>query len=121
VPLCHDDDVIGPQCWGQNLLDVEFEGFVIDRPVDEPWSRDAIVARGGQEGHGLPAATRYLGFEPVAARRPASQRSHIGFGPGLVDGHQTGGINPIPVLDPLRPPAGNIRTVLLGSNQRLFL
>jgi hypothetical protein len=43
------------------------------------------------------------------------------FGPGLIDEHQAGGINPIPILGLLRPPTGNVGTVLLGGNQRLFL
>jgi hypothetical protein len=63
----------------------------------------------------------HLGLEPLATRRPAPQRRHIGFGPGLVDEYQAGGINPLPIFGPLRPPAGHIGTVLLDSNQRLFL
>jgi hypothetical protein len=31
----HDDDVAAPQGRGQNLLDVEKEGFAVDRPLDE--------------------------------------------------------------------------------------
>jgi hypothetical protein len=57
----------------------------------------------------------------LTARRPAPQRRHIGFGPGLVDEHQPGGINPFPIFGPLCPAAGNIGTVLFGGNQRLFL
>ena len=105
----------------QNLLDVEKKGFAVDRPLDEPWSGDAIVAQGGHEGHGLPAAVRHLGFDALTARCPAPQRRHIGFGPGLIDEHQPSGIDPIPILGPLRSPPGDIGTVLLGGNQRLFL
>jgi hypothetical protein len=64
---------------------------------------------------------RYLGFDALTARRPAPQRRHIGFGPGLIDEHQPSGIDPIPILDPLHPPTGDIGTILLGGNQRLFL
>jgi hypothetical protein len=39
------DDVAVPQGRDQNLLDVEKEGFAVDRPLDEPWSGDAIVAQ----------------------------------------------------------------------------
>jgi hypothetical protein len=69
----------------------------------------------------MPAAVRHLGFEALTARRPSPQRCHIGFGPGLIDEHQAGGINPILILGPLRPSAGDIGPVLLGGNQRLFL
>jgi hypothetical protein len=64
---------------------------------------------------------RHLGFDALTARRPAPQRRHISFGPGLIDEDQSGGIDPIPILGPLRPSTGNIGTILLGSNQRLFL
>jgi hypothetical protein len=79
------------------------------------------VAQSSHEGHGLPAAVRHLGFDALTAQRPASQRRHVGFGPGLIDEHQAGGIDPIPILGPLRPSTGDIGTVLLGGNQRLFL
>jgi hypothetical protein len=64
---------------------------------------------------------RHLGFDPLTARRPAPQRRHIGFGPGLIDEYQTGGVDPLPILDPLRPAAGDVGAILLGGNQRLFL
>jgi len=79
------------------------------------------VAQGGHEGHGLPAAVRYLGFDALTAWCPAPQRRHIGFSPGLIDEHQPSAIDPIPILGPLRPPTGDIGTILLGGNQRLFL
>jgi hypothetical protein len=119
--IVHDDDVAVPQGWDQNFLDVEKEGFTVDWPLDEPRSGDAIVAQSSHEGHGLPAAVRYFGFDALTARRPAPQRRHIGFGPGLIDEHQPSGIDPIPILGPLRPPTGDIGTILLGGNQRLFL
>jgi len=79
-------------------------------------SGDAIVTQSGHEGHGLPAAVRHLGFDALAARRPAPQARHIGFGPGLIDEHQPSGIDPIPIFGPLRPPPGDIGTILLGGN-----
>src|SRR6202043_1679048 len=109
--IVHDDDVAVPQGRDQNLLDVEKEGFAIDRPLDEPRSGDAIVAQSGHEGHGLPAAVRYLGFDALTARRPAPQRRHIGFGPGLIDEPQPSAFDPIPILGPLRPPTGDIGTI----------
>jgi hypothetical protein len=79
------------------------------------------MAQSGHEGHGLPAAVRHLGLNALTARRPAPQRRHIGFGPGLIDEHQPSGINPISILGPLRPPTGDIGTILLCGDQRLFL
>src|ERR1700694_4234755 len=119
--IVHDDDVAWPQRRDKNLFDIEQETLAVDRPVDEPWSCDAIVTQCGQEGHGLPVAMRHLGFEPLAARSPAPQRSHVGLRPGLVDEHQGAGVDPVLIRRPLRAAAGDIGTVLLGGDQRLFL
>ena len=64
--IVHDDDVAGAQRRQEHPFDIGGEAFAIDRAVDEPGGFDAVVAQGGQEGHGLPAAVRNLGFEPRA-------------------------------------------------------
>jgi hypothetical protein len=119
--IVHDHDVAGSQGRNQNLLNVELEGLAVDRLIDEPRGGDAILTQSGQESHGFPAAVWHLGFDPLTERRPASQRRHVSLCPGLVDEHQARGIDPFPILGPLRPPTGNVGTVLLGGNQRLFL
>ena len=53
----------------------------------------------------------------IRAWRPAAQWRHVGSGPGLIDEHQTGGIDPVPTLGLLRPPTGDIGTILFGSNE----
>src|SRR5258708_7239750 len=62
---------------------------------------DAIVAQCGEEGHGLPMTMWPPGFDPLAARRPSTSRCHVGFCPGLVNEHQAGGIDPLPIPGPL--------------------
>ena len=119
--IVHDDDVAGPQRGQQNLLDIGGEAFAVDRAFEQPGRGDPVVAQRGQEGHGPPAAVRDLGDQAAAARRPAAQRRHVGPGPGLVDEDQAGRINAVLVLDPLRPPARDVRTVLFASHQRFFL
>jgi hypothetical protein len=79
-----------------------------------------IVAQGGPGSHGVPAAMRHPGLDPLTSRRPATQRRHIGFGPDLVDEYQAGGVDPLAVFGPLYPPTGNIGRFWLGGNQRLF-
>jgi hypothetical protein len=59
--------------------------------------------------------------EALAARRPASQGRHVGLGPGLVDENQPGRIDADPMLQPLQASAGDVRTILLAGDQRLFL
>ena len=117
----HDHDVVLAQRRDQNLGQIEAKTFAVDRPLEEPWCVDAVMARGGQEGHGLPAATWHLGFDPLAARRPASEWRHIRLGPGLVDEHQAGGVDPISIFDPLSAMPRDVGTVLLSRDQRLFL
>src|SRR5688572_16666397 len=38
-----------------------------------------------------------------------------------VDEHQAGRVDAVLIQKPLRPPPGDIRTILLGGDQRLFL
>ena len=59
---------------------------------------------------------------PSAAARaaPAPERRHVGLGPGLVDEHQPGRVDPALVLLPLRPPACDVGALPLGRDQRLF-
>jgi hypothetical protein len=83
------------------------------------------VAQGGQEGHDLPAAARHLGLDPLATPRPARSGPMLVLvqvsSRGLIDEQEAGGIDPLAILGPPCPPTGNIGTVLLGGNQRLFL
>jgi hypothetical protein len=79
--IVHDHDVAWPQAWDENFFHIEPEAFTIDRTVEEPNRFDLILAQCGQEGHGLPMAMRHLGLDPLAAWRPASQRSHVSFRP----------------------------------------
>ncbi len=119
--IVHDDDVAWLEGRRENPLDVEGEAFAIDRAIDEPGRVDVVVTQGGQECHGLPAAMRHLGPEAPAAWRPAPERRHIGLGPGLVDEHQAGRVNAVLVGYPLRAPTGDVGTILLAGDQRLFL
>lgn len=72
----------------ENLLDIGEKALAIDGSFDEPWRIDPVIAQGRQESHGLPAAMRNFGEQPVASRCPSPQGSHVGPGPGLVDADQ---------------------------------
>src|SRR5262245_62140618 len=56
--IVHDDDISGPESGQQDLLDIGPEACAVDRPLDEPWCIDPVMAQGRQEGHGLSAAMR---------------------------------------------------------------
>jgi hypothetical protein len=119
--IVHDDDFTGSQGGNENLLDVSSEGLAVDRAIKDPWSVDPVVPQSGQEGRGLPVAVRDFGGEPHAARGPASQRRHVGLGPGFVDEDQTFRLDLVPILGPLRPPARDVVTVALASHHGFFL
>jgi hypothetical protein len=118
--IVDDDDVAGPQCRHQDLLDIGQEALTIDGPVDDAWGLDTIGAKRGQEGEGPPAAMRRLGNQPLASRRAAMGPRHIGFSPGLIDEDQAGRIKPPLILSPLRPPPGDVWTILLAGVQAFF-
>jgi hypothetical protein len=72
--IVDDDDVARLERGREDLLDVLQEALAIDRAVDEPRRRDPIMAQGGQEGHGLPAAVWCFAEQPLAAGRPSAKR-----------------------------------------------
>jgi hypothetical protein len=61
-----------------------------------------------------------LGNNPVAARPPAAQGSHISLGPGFIYEHQPTRINAALVLAPLLTPSRDGGSVLLACEQRFF-
>jgi hypothetical protein len=61
-----------------------------------------------------------FGCQPGAARCPASQGSHVGLGPGLVDEDQALRIDLALILLPLRAPAGDVRAVAFAGDDAFF-
>ena len=97
------------------------EALAVDGAFEKPWGFDPVVAQGRQESDGLPAAMWNLGaIEPLATRRPPSQGSHIGPGPGLVDEDKPLRINAFLMLYPLRSPARDVGTFPFASRHAFF-
>jgi hypothetical protein len=119
--IIHDDDITWREGWNQHFLDIDAKALAIDRAVEQPWRLDAVVAQGGQKRHGIPVAEGRLAQEPHSAWRPAPQRRHVGFCPGLVNKNQPRRIKYGLEFQPLPAPAGNIGAVLFAGGQRLFL
>ena len=66
---------------------------------------------------GMQGSTKAGGGERgVAAMGPR----HVGFGPGVIDEDQAGRIKPPLILSPLRPPPGDVGTILLAGVQAFF-
>src|ERR1700740_1419331 len=72
--VVHHDDLIWLERGGENLLDIGPEALAGDRAIYEPGRVDAVMAQSGQKRHRLPAAMRDLDPQPLAARRPSSER-----------------------------------------------
>jgi hypothetical protein len=119
--IIHNDDVAWSQRRDEDLVDVLAEGLAIDRAIDEPRRLDAIMPQGSEEGHGRPAPMGHLRREALTAWAPATQRRHIGLGPGLVDEDEASGIDPILVGLPLLASPCDVGTIALAGDQRLFL
>src|SRR5215813_15025418 len=58
--IIDDDDVAGTKCGEQHLVEIDLEALAVDRPLDQPWCLDPIMAQRRQEGRGVPAALRDL-------------------------------------------------------------
>lgn len=119
--IVHDDDVATCQRGGQHLLDIGEEQLAIDRSIEHAGGDQAILAQAGYEGGGLPVPMGYCINQPVAHRGPAIEPDHVGLGPGLIDEDQPARVQLRLVLAPLRPGLGDVRSILLGGPERLFL
>jgi hypothetical protein len=78
------------------------------------------MAKRGEEGQSFPVAIRNLGHEPLPARRPSSERRHVGFRPGLVDEHQALRIDPALPVRPLDAPARDVGSIALAGDDGFF-
>ena len=94
--------------------------LAIDGAVEQAGRGDRVLTQSCDEGHGLPAAEGRLANHAPAARPPAAQGRHVGFGPGLVDKDEALGIDPPLILPPLLTPALNVFAILFLCGCRFF-
>jgi len=66
-------------------------------------------------------AVRYGADRPLAERGTTVGPCHVGLDPSLVDEDQAMRVQPRLVLAPRRARRGDIRAILLGGMERLFL
>src|SRR3546814_3686072 len=106
-------------CSSDLLANIGQEAFAVDRTIEDARRGEPIAAQGAQEGHGAPVTVRGEAAHPLASRPPAAQWGHVGLDPGLVDEHETAGIEttlpglPAPAL------AGHVRPGLDRKSTRL--
>ena len=118
--IVQDNDIAGAKRRQKNLRHVGPKALAVDRPLDKPRRIDPVMAQCRQEGHGLPTTMRNLGGQPVAARRPSPQWSHIGPGPSLVDEDQPLRFDAVLILCPLDAPTRHVGTIALASHHAFF-
>ena len=119
--IVEDNDVARLEGRGEELFDIGAEAFAVDGAVEQAGRIDPVIAQGGKKRRGLPAAMRNLVDEALSFRRPAAQPGHVGFRPGLVDEHQSLGIDAALIGSPSRAMAAYVRTILLARDKGLFL
>lgn len=118
--IIHHDDVARLQGWHECLLNPGQEAAAVDGAFQQTRCCNAIAAQAGDEGHGFPMAVRRFCQQALTFRRPATQRRHIRFGPGLINEDQPGWIDFSLMAAPLDAPAGDIRPVLFAGVQTFF-
>lgn len=118
--IVHDDDVAGREGGHQELLDILSEAPAVDRLVEHARGVDPVTAERREEGHCAPMTIGDLGMKPLANRRPAAQRRHIGLGPGFVDEDEARRIKPALVLLPLLSSPGDLWPELFGGQHAFF-
>jgi len=73
--IIHDHDVAGFKRGDQDPFDINEEAFAVDRPVEEPWGIDPILAERGEESRGVPMAKRCLVDQALTGLGPSPGRN----------------------------------------------
>lgn len=118
--IVHDDDVARRERGHEKLLNIFEEACRVDRLIEDTGRIDPVAAQGSEERHCFPMAVRHFGMEPLSFGRPATQRRHVGFRPGLVDENEPLGINPALILPPLLASPGDLGSQLFGGKHAFF-
>ena len=118
--IIHDDDVAWAQRRHEDALDIGPKALPVDWSVNEPGRIDPVEAQCGHERRRRPAPMWGLGDETLTARRPSTQRRHVGLGPGLVDEDQAFRLDAILILCPLRPSARHVGAIAFASHHAFF-
>ena len=118
--IVHDHNIAGRQCGREHLLDIDEEGFAIDRPVEHEWRGDPVMPKCGKERHRAPVAVRNLADKRLATALPAMRPCHVGLRPRFIDEDETRWINPALILFPADAAARDVGAILLAGEQGFF-
>ena len=115
-----DDHITRAQRRPQALLEVSQEGRAIHGTVQEPGSRDAVMAQCGNEGEGLPVSMRHLLEAALGAWRSSIELRHFGVQARLIEEDQPLRVPVWSLLPPRDPLLLHVRTLLLGGVRHFF-
>ena len=119
--IVEDHDVARFQRRDEELFDIGVEALEVDGPIEQAGRVDAVVAQGGEESCGLPAAVRNLVDEALSFGIPAAQAGHVDLRPGFIDEHQAPGIDEALIGSPSFAVAADVWAILLARDEGLFL
>ena len=118
--IVEHDNIARLQGRHELLVYIGQEALRVDRTVEHAWCVDPVTAQRREERQRFPVSMRHLCIEPLPPRSPASQRRHVGLGPGLIDENQAPRIDAGLMLLPERSLAGDIRPGLLAGQDAFF-
>lgn len=118
--VVQDHDISLCECGDEHRLDIGCEEIAVDRPVDDPWCIDTIMAKRGDEGEGFPVPVRGACIEPLPTQPPAAQGCHVGLDPRLIDEHEPFEVNLMLMCLPADAFASNIPTGLFRRKHGFF-
>ena len=119
--VVEDHDVARLEGRNEDLLDIGVKALAIDRSVEQAGRVDAILAKSGEKGRGLPAALRNRVDQALSLRGPAAKPCHVGLRPSLIDEHQTPGVDEPLIGAPARAVTVYVPAILLARDKGLFL
>ena len=119
--IVHDDDVIHPQRGDEDLLDICDEQLGIDGTVQHVRCDHSVLTYTADEARRLAVTMRHSGDQALADGRPSVRPGHVGLDRSLVEKDQAPWVQAGLAIAPCRPSLSDIRTVLFGGVERLFL
>lgn len=118
--IVHHHDVAWLESRRQMLLDPREKEGTIESAVNRERCYETCRSQRTDKGGRLPTPTRSVLRDPHAKRSARIPPCHVRFRPGFVDEDNMAGIDLLLGLPPLRTPLGDVRSVLLGGDERLF-
>lgn len=118
--IVENDDVAFAQGWQENVLHVTAEAFTVDRAVEDAGCRELVMAERAEECEGTPVTVRSEAAQARPFGSPASQRSHVGLNPGLIDEDEPTRIEPGLPGSPALAPTRDVGASLFEREQCFF-